>query len=382
MMKEKRYSIISFIAAFVFCAALFSGCMEQTSQVAEEQLNSIYPSAEVGEQISLIYPATEVEEPVSNNVNQVEEVSILEIPLPEPLNSRDAEISGMDWYGDKLVLLPQYPSRFKQDGSSSLFYIEKADILSYIQNPTGEVLAVHAIPFDEQGIQKILKGFEGFEAIAFSEDYFYITVETKPGSNMKGYLFRGEVGDGLSSLALDVESYQAIEPQADFSNSSDEALIIFQDSIYTFYEANGQKQNPNPVAHVFDFNLKAIGLTSVPNVEYRVTDATRVDAEGYFWVMNYFYSGDKHLKPEIDPIAAMYGEGPSHLENETVERLLKLRVSEAGIVLIDQAPIQFVLLPGDEARNWEGLVKLDELGFLVATDKFPETILGFCEILR
>jgi len=114
---------------------------------------------------------------------------------------------------------------------------------------------------------------------------------------------------------------------------------------------NGQKQNPNPVVHVFDFNLKAIGLTSVPNVEYRVTDATRVDAEGYFWVMNYFYPGDKHLKPEIDPIAAMYGEGPSHLESETVERLLKLHVSEAGIVLIDQAPIQCFLYPLFIKRN-------------------------------
>jgi len=381
-MRAKRNSTIGFISMCVFCAALFSGCMEQTSQVAEEQLNSIYPAVEVGEQTSLIYPAAEVEGHESNNANQVEEVSILEIPLPEPLNSRDAEISGMDWYGDKLVLLPQYPSRFKQDGSSSLFYIEKADILSYIQNPTGEALTIHAIPFDEQGIQKTLKGFEGFEAIAFDGDHFFITVETKPGSNMKGYLFRGDVGNGLSSLTLDAESYQEINPQADFSNSSDEAMIVFQDSIFTFYEANGQKQNPNPVVHVFDFNLKAIGLTSVPNVEYRVTDATRVDAEGYFWVMNYFYPGDKHLKPEIDPIAAMYGEGPSHLESETVERLLKLHVSEAGIVLIDQAPIQFVLLPGDEARNWEGLVKLDELGFLVATDKFPKTILGFCKILR
>lgn len=381
-MKAKRYSTLSLIIIIVFCAVLFSGCIEQTSQVTEEQINSIYPAIEVGEQTSLTYPAAEVEEPEPNNANQIEEVSILEIPLPEPLNSNDAEISGMDWYGDKLVLLPQYPSRFKQDGSSSLFYIEKADILSYIQNPTGEALTIHVIPFDEQGIQKTLKGFEGFEAIAFDGGHFFITVETKPGSNMKGYLFRGDVGDGLSSLTLDAENYQEINPQADFSNSSDEAMIVFQDSIYTFYEANGQKQNPNPVVHVFDFNLKAIGLTSVPNVEYRVTDATRVDADGYFWVMNYFYPGDTHLKPELDPIAALYGKGPSHLENEPVERLLKLHVSEAGIVLIEQAPIQFVLLPGDEARNWEGLVKLDELGFLVATDKFPKTILGFCEILR
>jgi len=34
-------------------------------------------------------------------------------------------------------------------------------------------------------------------------------------------------------------------------------------------------------------------------------------------------------------------------------------------------------LPGNDARNWEGIVRLDNRGFLLATDKFPTTILGF-----
>jgi hypothetical protein len=43
---------------------------------------------------------------------------------------------------------------------------------------------------------------------------------------------------------------------------------------------------------------------------------------------------------------------------------------------MDGPPIQMELT-SDDARNWEGLVRLDERGFLIMTDKFPETILGF-----
>lgn len=39
-------------------------------------------------------------------------------------------------------------------------------------------------------------------------------------------------------------------------------------------------------------------------------------------------------------------------------------------------PIQLQLIDG-VSRNWEGLVRLDERGFLLITDEFPETILAF-----
>ena len=60
-----------------------------------------------------------------------------------------------------------------------------------------------------------------------------------------------------------------------------------------------------------------------------------------------------------------------------VERLLAFQFTEDGIVLAPLAPIQLQLLPDDEARNWEGIARLDERGFLLVTDKFPETILAF-----
>jgi hypothetical protein len=71
-----------------------------------------------------------------------------------------------------------------------------------------------------------------------------------------------------------------------------------------------------------------------------------------------------------------YGTGPTHAQKPQVERLIELQVKDAGIVLTDRPPIQ-LQLSSDVPRNWEGLVRLDDRGFLLATDKFPGTLLGF-----
>lgn len=148
-------------------------------------------------------------------------------------------------------------------------------------------------------------------------------------------------------------------------------------SILTFFEINGTDYNPAPVAHVFDFDLNPQGTISIPNLEYRLTDAA-ADSGNDFWVINYFFPGDADLTPSIDPLAQKYGEGPTHAQQDQVERLVKMTYTPNGVTLADTPPIQ-LSLDGDSARNIEGLVLLDEQGFWLVTDKFPSTILMFVE---
>jgi hypothetical protein len=152
-------------------------------------------------------------------------------------------------------------------------------------------------------------------------------------------------------------------------------MLIVDDRILTFYEVNGAGLVPIHVANVFDFDLNFVETISFPTIEYRVTDAALATGSD-FWVINYFFPGDEDLKPASDPLAEKFGRGPTHSQFETVERLVQMRYSPNGIVLANTPPIQLTLL-ADNSRNWEGLVLLDELGFLMATDKFPETILAF-----
>lgn len=359
----KQYHLLVFV--LLIAISLTAGCqpaeIEQTEQMGE--------------------PVSQ-ETIVDDFESRLDEIEILEIRLPPPLDKGEAEISGMDWYGDKLVLLPQYPDRFPVDGMGSLFVITRNDLLTYIKAPGNDPIKVEQVKFDDAQVSKQLAGFEGFEAITFSDDHFYVTVETAPGANMLGFVFRGVIEGELEGMTIEGDVNQKIRPQAGYANASEESILIFDDLVYTFFEDYGYHKNNRPVVHVFDLDLVEMGTISMAQIEYRLTDVTQVDKDSRFWGMNYFYPGDIHLLPATDPIAEKYGEGSTHQINDPVERLVQFQITENGVILLDQAPIQFRLLPENEARNWEGVVKFDDIGFLVVTDKFPSTILGFCEILR
>jgi hypothetical protein len=306
------------------------------------------------------------------------EIAVQEIPLSKPASSRSAEISGMAWYRDNLVLLPQYPHRFGERGQGALFALDKSTILSFIQEGTPAVLNPKPIIFDDGGLRTKIKGFEGFEAIAVDGERVYLTIEASPRYKMKGYIVTGSIQPDLSMISLEPDTLTEIPLEENISNLSAEALIIFNRKILTFYEANGRKVNPAPVSHRFDLDLVLLENLAFPNIEYRLTDAAPPDNQGFFWMINsYFPPDEMKLAPQEDLLAERYGQGITHAENLTVERLVQFQVQDDEIIIVDQPPLQ-LLLEGDVApRNWEAVALLDKLGFLLATDKFPRTILGF-----
>ncbi len=308
------------------------------------------------------------------------EVPVTLLPLTAPASKSSAEFSGMAWYGDYLILLPQYPNFSTTTGDGVLFAIPKADILAFLDGTRTEPLDPIAVPLIAPDVRLSAHGFEGYEAIAFRGDEVFLTIEGSPNRKMTGYLVRGSIAPDLSAITLDVNSLQPIEPQAKISNFSDETIIITDDSVLTLYEANGANVNPSPVAHVFGTDGTLQKTIPFPNIEYRITDATTLDADGNFWAINYLYPGDiKKVHPAADPLVAQFGQGKTHAVSDGVERLVKFHYQPDGITLTDTAPIQLQLL-SDDLRNWEGIVRLDDRGFLLATDKFPETLLGFVPI--
>ena len=61
-----------------------------------------------------------------------------------------------------------------------------------------------------------------------------------------------------------------------------------------------------------------------------------------------------------------------------VERIIEFEIKDNEIVFSGSKPIEFSL-DDKNSRNWEGLVRLDNQGFLIATDKYPEMLLAFVE---
>lgn len=296
------------------------------------------------------------------------------IPLKGVISEARAEISGMAWYHDNLILLPQYPSRFG-GGDGAVFSLAKEDLLEFINGTQTSPLLVEEIPFIAPGIE-IIDGFEGFEAIAFYEDQVFLTIEARP-DQMMGYLVRGEMDPAMNQLVIDMSSLREIPPQVDIENMTDEALLITSDGVITFFEANGRNINPSPVAHTFSLSGQLVGKLPMVNLEYRLTDVTPLDSQNHFWGINYFYPGDTKLLPSLDPLVELFGEGATHLKNTPVERLVQFELTTQGIVLTGEPPIQLQLLSENEARNWEAIAILDSRGFILATDKFPTTLLAF-----
>ncbi len=304
------------------------------------------------------------------------EIPIIILPLDGPITGSQAEISGMDWYEDKLLLLPQYPERFGDGDAGAVFILEKSDILAYLAGDSSGPLQPRPIPFISSGLPDRIDGYEGFEAIAFSGERVYLTVEASP-DGMLGYLVTGFIGGDLEYISLETGSRQTLQPQSEIPNFSDEAIVVFGNRLVTVYEANGRLVNPSPVVHLFDVSPQALDTLTFTNIEYRLTDATQIDDFGRFWMPNTFFIGDIQLMTLDDPITEEHGEGETHSREIIVERLLEFQFSEQGIVLSDSPPIQLQLSEDGVTRNWEAIARLDDLGFLIATDEHPKTMLAF-----
>lgn len=296
------------------------------------------------------------------------------IPLDGPLAVPTAELSGLAWYEDTLILLPQYPSRFQ----SQLFGLHKQDLVDFLTGRYTMPLQPFPIPLIDPGIATRILGFNGFEAIAFIDDQVYLTVEAGQISDPMGYLVSGTVMPDLSEIRLDEVHLTPIPSQAGLPNISDETIIAVGEQLATIYEANGRFVNPEPRVHFFDrFGLNQIGVLPLTNIEYRITDATAIDNLGRFWVINYFYPGDRALRPIL---RARGAEGAIDESAQPIERLLELQFTTDGIVRTDTPPLQLALLERNVARNWEGIARLQTAevdGFLLVTDTFPETIFAF-----
>ncbi len=279
------------------------------------------------------------------------------------------------------MLLPQYPERFKpgsaSDSDGAIFALSKKEILDFLDGATQSPLEPHLIPIYAPGLKQKIAGYEGYESILVVGEKVYFTIETSQIGGMMAILAAGRFNSDHSEIQIDPGKLQDISAQAPIPNFSDEALTLVNQHLVTFYEANGAKINPQPVAHLFDLSLNPQGVIFSPNLEYRITDATPADERGRFWVMNYFFPGDTKIAAQTDALKQKYGFPTAQAQSKIVERLVQFQWQDTQIGLVDRPPIYLQLMPDDTARNWEGLARLDERGFLLVTDQYPQTFFGF-----
>ncbi len=328
----------------------------------------------------------------SNAPTLVAEVAPIAIPLAGTVTNARAEISGMAWYGDHLILLAQYPDFEKRrniapQAEPVLFALAKADIIAVVEGTKKQDLVPQRVKVDDGDLIKRIDAdgfnYQGYEALVFVGNRVFVTIEAESKSNrntMQAYLMAGDIAPDLSSVKFDSTKLTPIKSPAPINNLSQEAMLAVGDKLLTFYEANGAGVNKSPIASVFDQTTLALaGTLPFPNLDYRLTDVTPPDSAGKFWGISYEFPGDDASlqAPRVDALAKKFGQGSTHAKFPQVERLVEFQYSDKGITFADRAPIQLTLINADTARNWEAIARLDQRGLLVMTDSFPSTILAF-----
>lgn len=285
------------------------------------------------------------------------QLNVKELSFSGVLNERKSEISGLAWYKNNLIILPQYP--FKSVlGKDALYTIDKSDLSNAIENDIQ--LSPKELTLTVSDLDKKIDGFEGFESIVFHGNVVFVTIEANHNGKMSSYLIKGNIKSDLSELVLNEQTLTLIPISHQLKNMSYESIMIYKNEIFVFFEANGKNVNSDPVVHCFDLNLNYLRSKKIDQIDYRITDVTQPKND-HFWAINYMWSGENDLlKPE----------NPS---KKSIEKLVQFHISNNEIKLKRTIDLSV----SKKSHNWEGLVHFDDKGFIIATDKYPSSIIGF-----
>jgi len=307
------------------------------------------------------------------------ETAVQLIPLTAPLNQKEAEISGMAWCRDKLILLPENPGFENSDGEY-LYALDIAQIDAFLSGQDINPLSAQKIELEEHKLGEIFPGFDGFEAIACDKDNIWLAAEIEIEKPLyETRIFKAawlDQQNGIERIQLDSQSNFKIDSQSKLDNYSDESLIIQGSHLISIHEANRLKSEKAVSATKLFTDTKLRQQLAIPQINYRLTDATAVDEQGYFWATNYMWSEEQDRFSTTDQLFKLYGRGRSHMEEATVERLIKFKLQDTHIELAATPPIQ-LKLSKEDGRNWEGVARYRDQGLLLVTDMHPRTLLGF-----
>ena len=301
-----------------------------------------------------------------------QEVMPIEIPLKGEANQQSLEMSGLAWYNDYLILMPQYVDK----NEPGFYALSKSNINRWLDGNRSGALTPNKINLVTPKYDKIINVYQGFEALTFVGNKTYLIIESKDNGIMKSFLVKGDMDIRNNSLVIDSNKLEEIPLPQNIKNMGFESILKYKYRLMVLYEANGVNVNLESSALFYSSSLKSKGSIPLPNLEYRLTDVTEVDGKGHFWALNFFWPGErKILKPGDDSILENITQGKTHKQFEHVERLIEYKIRSDKVVRTSTPPIQLVL--NKNSRNWEGLVRLDKKGFLMIVDEHPRTILAF-----
>jgi len=310
---------------------------------------------------------------ISCSLKRTQEKTPIMLKISGPMKNSDEEISGMDWYNDNLIMLPENLNGYA-------FAIKKSDLDSRINSSDTSAIKPKKINFNTPNYKKLIPGFDSFEAIAFRGYEVYLTIEIKFPDSMSCFIARGHIDAQTLDITIPKQNLTQISVPTYVDNMSYESLVVDKDRIIALFEANGDSLIKSPYVISINSSGNDIFKYQTSSINYRIADATRVDKNNRFWAINYFFPRDRGvLKPGDDILASKYGQGLTHSKSERVERLVEYKIHNKKVLITNNPPIEIKLEGEKTSRKWEAIARYEDRGFLLATDKYPKpyTLLAY-----
>lgn len=305
------------------------------------------------------------------------------IPLGASHADRSWEFSGLAWCGNELVFLPQFPER----AGRGLPVATRADVLARLPSDNREVqggpLSLGRLELDVAGVPGRIAGYEGFEAMVFSPDgaHAWFAIEARERGHMWAYVVRALRTE--AGYALQPDTLAEVPLPVNARNMAVESLLLEEDHLLAFFEANGRNVVDAPVCWRYSLDLQTVEQLPMAHVEYRLTDVTQADADDTFWALNFYWPGErKVLQPAAEPndMATPSTPDATHAMTVVVERAVRLRYTSSPDPKVERVPGPPVWFKLEHApRNIEGVAWVqtsDADWLLMVTDKFPASFFG------
>lgn len=294
--------------------------------------------------------------------------NLIHIQLEGDIAERKLEASGLTWYNDNLIILPQFPHKWDNEFDGAIYFIPKESIESYLRGENRNPIKGEKISFIADGLDEIGKRWgSGYEAITFVGDTCYVSIESVKSGESTSFIVKGKINFKEKIITLNSDSKIELKSQTGIHNMGEETIVANNGSVFSIHEANGENVNKSPTAIKLSGSLNVEEKIPFPNVEYRITDATSVDLIGKFFAINYFYPGEfEKLKPNLS----------EEEKDKAIEQILEFQILDDKIIRTTKSPIVISKGKNEKGSNWEGIVKFND-GFLIITDMFPETVLAY-----
>ena len=152
---------------------------------------------------------------------------------------------------------------------------------------------------------------------------------------MVGYIAWGKIDPNSYEITILEKNIQRISTPIQIDNLSYESIIHHENNLLLLYEANGLNLRKDPYQLLISLNDFSSKKIKGPNIEYRITDATKVK-RNKFWAINYYWPGDKkNLKPSLDKLS----KNKKTNSDQTIERLVEFKIKRNSISLTRRKPI-------------------------------------------